>query len=556
MPDSERWGISNNLRVDRSAYATQDWAVSSVAMTRTKELLANFNTAFQSAGAITPTLLYAQETAYRAIGLDDVRTGGQYVRLGNGQLAIDLAPPAAPALAPDVVHSLKWSSFCAQPGSAANGSPLWAECAQDEYGYELVDRYWQKLAQPGDTEAMIDGRMIMMRLYYLSLWNGSNNVIRANGQRLVTITPPTDLALRQELTEDLVDKTKSLAEKVATKIVKKYFFNTERTLKTIGESRFSVMAKSKAFSTASRQGATRNLNKIPYGSSDRVFSSVKPVGKARIAAAKTVLAVTKVVFGVLAATVWKDNQDVQTAHAITSLASNVIGGVKTVTQVAAWAKIAGWSKVLRGNASFTGATARGAAVGAIIAIAVAWGIFLGTMLDSGKSYGDPEFNAGLAAVIAMTIYIVFLAVLSATVVGLLLVALLELVDAILMVICAVNKDIKEDIGKDGDCTIGGRIVTALTGYLYARDMLVEVDAEKNPDLVQQGAPIVALRTPGLGYIASNLITFTVPVTTNIVHKDPDNWNVIPYISAYFNEPGRCAAPPSATRSHCRRRPSP
>jgi predicted metalloendopeptidase len=39
-----------------------------------------------------------------------------------------------------------------------------------------------------------------------------------------------------------------LAEKVATKIVKKYFFNTERTLKTIGESRFSVMAKSKAFS--------------------------------------------------------------------------------------------------------------------------------------------------------------------------------------------------------------------------------------------------------------------------------------------------------------------
>ncbi len=243
--DEQRWGIPDGMRVARLSYPTQDWAVASVSTTETQKILATSFNPYLSQEPITPTLLYAQSTSYRSVGLDDIKAGGVYASLNGAVLAINLAPTPATALKPDVVHSVKWSSFCVQPAALANTGPTWSACDQETYGYEMVDRYRQSVVDknPTDTAEMIDGRMIMMRLHYLALWNGATTVVRANGQMVVTGATPSDSSIYEELSEAGAPVVNSVAEHLTKKSIKASFFNPNGTLKTLSESRLNVLAK-------------------------------------------------------------------------------------------------------------------------------------------------------------------------------------------------------------------------------------------------------------------------------------------------------------------------
>ena len=64
----------------RDDYPTQDMAVRTLTMTRTKQILTDFFSPQWSASTpITPTLLFAQESIYRGVGLDDLRAGARYM---------------------------------------------------------------------------------------------------------------------------------------------------------------------------------------------------------------------------------------------------------------------------------------------------------------------------------------------------------------------------------------------------------------------------------------------------------------------------------------------
>lgn len=523
-----RWGIPDILTVKRSSYATQDWAVASVSMTTTQQTLKAFDAQFQSAGPITPTLLYAQETTYRGVGLDDLRAGGGYVSTPGSGLSINLS-----GLQPTIVHSAKWTSFCAAPGAQANAAPTWRECEQAAYLGNLASRYRDYLHEAGDTEARLDGRVVSMQLYYTSLWQGVSVTAQSGGKIVKEVSvPPSDAQLAGQLQS--ANGVKGGAAKVADIIIRQMFLNVDDVLETIGTSRLSVMAKLNNDANAAVKKLTHS-GKIQEAWSGIDYNGVKS-RKTRAGALASIAAVG---FGLLAKFIWPESTVAQGVSAGTALVVlNVyLGLYKPLMQAKALASVTSWSAVLRGNAALAGASSKATAIGTAIAIAVAWGFFIGSMLDSGTKFGSPAFNAGLAAVLALTIYLVVLAVLSASVVGLLIVGLLAAIDGLFTLICAVAGDgAKDALGaKDGDCTVGTKIVTALTGYLYARDMMIETDAEKNPKLLDQAAPVVELQTPGLGYIAGNRLDVTVPVTTNIVHKNPDNWNVFPYIPSFFNE---------------------
>lgn len=522
-----RWGIPDILTVKRSSYATQDWAVASVAMTTTKETLKVFDAKFKSAGPITPTLLYAQEATYRSIGMDDVRTGGANVSTAGSGLTINLA-----GLQPTTVNSLKWTSFCAAPGSQANAAPTWQECKQETYLGELVTRYRDVLAQPTDTETRTDGRVVSMQLYYVSLWQGVSVTAKSDGKVVKEVSvPSSDAQLAVKL--QTANGVKGGAAKVADIIIRQMFLNVDDLLDTIGTSRLSVMAKL-------NNNANTAVKKLTHsGKIQEAWSGIDYNGvKSRKTQATALAAIAAVGFGLLAKYIWPDSQIAAGVSAGTSLVVlNVyLGLYKPFMQAKALASVTSWGAVLRGNAALAGTASRATAIGTAVVIAIAWGVFIGSMLDSGTKFGSPAFNAGLAGVIALTIYLVFLAVLSASVVGLLIVGILAAIDGLFTLICALSGDAKDALGnKDGDCTVGTKIVTALAGYIYARDMMIETDAEKNPKLLDQASPVVELQTPGLGYVTSNRLDVTVPVTTNIVHKNPDNWNVFPYIQSFFNE---------------------
>jgi len=531
--DSQRrWGIDDILRVEKFSYASQDWAVASVAMTDTKNVLTAFNSAFQSQGPISPTLVYAQEAIYRGIGLDDAALGGPYVAITANGLNIHLAPTGQTAIQPTTVNSLKWTSFCAAPGAQANAAPTWEECQQLTYMGELVTRYRDTLKAPTDTESQTDGRMVTMQLYYMSLWQGVSVTSKSGG--LVIKEPgagKSDAQLTVELST--ANGIKGGAAKVTDIIIRTMFLNVDDVLATIGTSRMSVLATA----NVNANNAVRKLTHA--GKIQEAFSGFNYNGvKSRRVQGAALLQIAAVSFGLLAKFIWPDSQIAAGVSAGTALVvMNVFLGLyKPFMQAKALASVTSWGAVLRGNSALAGTASRATAIGTAVAIAIAWGIFIGSMLDSGTKFGSPAFNAGLAGVLALTIYLVFLAVLSATVVGLLIVGLLAAIDGLFSFLCAISGDTKEALGnKDGDCTVGTKIVTALTGYLYARDMIIETDAEKNPKLLDQASPVVELQTPGLGYITSNRLDVTVPVTTNIVHKNPDNWNVIPYIPAFFDE---------------------
>ena len=161
-------------------------------------------------------------------------------------------------------------------------------------------------------------------------------------------------------------------------------------------------------------------------------------------------------------------------------------------------------------------------VGAAIAIGVTWGFFIYCVVSNKVSAFSPEFNAALAETIAATIYIILLTVLSLTVVGLILVGIITAIDATYPMICELNN-------KDNCFTIGGAVTKAIATVLYAYDLMVDPG---RADLIKAGSPKIGLANPNGGYVTNATVVITLPMTTTIVHKDPEPKNafkIAPYL---------------------------
>ena len=122
--------------------------------------------------------------------------------------------------------------------------------------------------------------------------------------------------------------------------------------------------------------------------------------------------------------------------ALVSLATLIQSSVSVFRWASTWCprerpSVAAALTVLRGSATLTDAARKAGIVGAVVAIAIAWGFFVGSIVSSGTEFGSQAFNQALAGVIAASIVIFVLAVLAFNPVGLILTGILALVDAIL-----------------------------------------------------------------------------------------------------------------------------
>ena len=245
-------------------------------------------------------------------------------------------------------------------------------------------------------------------------------------------------------------------------------------------------------------------------------------------------------FGVVSAFIWPENMAARiTSTVILALVAVVTGVIQPIMQVSKWAsklvqqgisRVTAAINVLKGNAALVGSARKAGIIGAVIAAAVAWGFFVHSILSSGTKFGSPEFNQGLAGVIATTIVIFVLAVLAFNPVGLILAGILALVDAIFAVVCAIQ-------GKDqSDCfSITGEVIGFVTKLVYSYDLMTEIDAKENPDLMKQGSPKVKLANPARGFVATNPISISIPVTTSIFHREPAKWHVVPLYLWFWDQ---------------------
>ena len=152
------------------------------------------------------------------------------------------------------------------------------------------------------------------------------------------------------------------------------------------------------------------------------------------------------------------------------------------------------SKILTGSSVLSGTAKASTVVGAVIQIALVWGMFIYQMVDSKVSVFSPEFNAALAQVIAATILIITLAVLSATVIGLIIVTIIALIDGILTAICELGvDDLRKVPGLDGACfTLNTAATAVLTKLLYSYDSMIDTDRD---EMVATEGPSVQLANP-------------------------------------------------------------
>ena len=512
----ERWSVPNVLRVEKANYLTNDRALITTAMTETKRILNNvFSSPWQTDKQIKPLLMYAQEQTLRGLDFDAVRTPGGYVTANAGAVTFDFQPSGQEPVTRDTMASLKWTPYCA-PDAAA---PTWDVCANDLYWSELAVRYGTN--NGGGNPDTAAGRLAATQLYFLAMIGSVARVVQRD-VRVVSgrYSLKTDTQIETYVRIASLVIGEVVAE-IASQAVMARFVNKEtmlqglgREVKEIFEGKIGQLGKdavdilrafrdggnyNRAAGTGIVVGAAAVLGGLVTGAYFLVDAYLSSDPEANLGAQITV----------------------RILIAAITIYLTAIVPLKAVYEWHEAYKAAGVP--LRLTSTIGTAAAKATAIGVIVPVALTWGFFIYSMVSGQVSAFSPEFNKPFAEAIATTLYVIFLFVFSLTIIGTIIVAIIAIIDTILTAICVLGVDALRTVpGLGGACfTLGTAAIKVLAYLLYNFDPMVNTERD---DLVVAGVPKVTLADPNKGYIAGQTLSVQLPVTTTVVHKDPDPAN--------------------------------
>ncbi|MFN8489011.1 MAG: LamG-like jellyroll fold domain-containing protein [Caldilineaceae bacterium] len=518
LTSDQRWGldgVDNNLRVERHDYATFDQASIATAMTDTVGVLTRqFNPKWTADNTLKPTILYAYEQQSRGLGLDGARTSGGYVTVSATGVTVDMQPSGQPAIGVNTQVGVKWTHYC-----RANSSSSWDACASDDYWTELNARYGNvPLADDPAGAGIANGSTAIMQFYNLALTQGTSRVVQTDnvvlpGQYTTRTDSEAATAVRAALSAGTIVK------KIANLIV------MDRYLNNVG---FKVWLGDKVTKFVNGSGTRTAIADFKnYYRTDPKKATALGVGAG-------VLVAGLAVGSIFLTTAANHNLGAKIAlHTLTLSLQTYSSLVDPILTMVRWVKDgSSLLALLRSESEAIGVSRVANAIGAVVSIAVVWGFFIYSMVQNHVSAFSPTFNQALAQTVAATIYIIILAVLSATVVGLLLVGIVALVDSILTAVCQLGggNNLKNVQGQKGSCfTLGAAATKYIAYFLYNYDLMINTGRS---DLVSPGAPNTQLTNPAKGFVAGNDLSITMPITTHVVHKDPDPNSGL-YINLYL-----------------------
>lgn len=517
VDEDDRWAIPNILRVERQDYDTFDQAMIFTAMTTTKQILTSaFNSAWMddnSENKIMPLLTYAHETRARGLGLDGALAGDGYVAVSGNGVTLDMQPEAQPRVPIDVIAGLKWTPYCAPAAS----EPLWEACEADAYWEELERRHGDFASQPGDpadpdVEA---GRIMVMHLYALTLLQGVSQAVQSDNRLISSRYALKSDGELEDMMRSVGLGSASAATKVANIVIMARYVDKISVLEYLGNKLKQIRGKLRGTITS----AIAKFKAHPLRGGAIVLAAVA-------------------VIGVLAYIISQYDPTLQiTIKVVTLGITTFLSVISPILTVKTWVRAVtvagagGVGTVLRASSAVLGKARAAGVIGSVLTIAIAWGFFIYSMVANNVSAFSPEFNQALAETVATTIYLILLAALSATVVGVIIVAIVAAIDAILTAICELGvEELRNVPGLGGACfTLGNAAIKGIAYALYNYDVMIQTD---RTDLVVTGSPDVQLADPGRGYVVGNKLTINLPITTTVVHKDPDPANglmVNPYL---------------------------
>ncbi len=552
--EAQRFGIPNILQVVSNSYPTSDEAAMTTAMTTTTTILESaFKASVQADNAIKPLLLFVTEQKLRAVGLDQVAAGTGYATQSGAAVTLDLSPTPADALAVTVSAGLKWMAYC-----GANGNNVtWRGCTSDEYADVIEARYANAPALPDDSDpAEVPGRMMLALAYYFTLV-GSYQAQVQEGAEIVagrySLEGESDTTARIRIALDSVSalpqvvvvavihlnivvstgKT-AIPNLTATQMIKE-------TIARLGDTHYSLK-------TDKATGFTATGIIPPTEAQIRAVKLPKEDTLPREFARLFVGAVVGSALMLLLTTLSQSpDLDVPTRAVLGAIGAAVTIGVSLYIPAATMAAFyqfriesaigenrpkPSFAKTLNWNLIKLSAAKTAFAVGLVVNVALIWGFFAYAASTSGYAAGSPELNKAAAEAIAATLVAIFLAVLSATFIGLIIVSIIAVIDTILNLVCELGVDELRLQGNfyGGACFSITTTATKVVSYfLYNYEPMIDTSRS---DLMIAGTPNVTLADPTKGYVPDNTLTLNLPVTTTVIHKDPDPSNGL-YINLYL-----------------------
>lgn len=548
---AQRMDVPNILKVVTRSYPTLDVAIATTAMTETPAILNTvFKPVVQADRAIKPLLYFANESRSRVLSLDMTAASGGYVTQTTRSLTFDFAPSVGTALTVDVNAGVKWIGYCAP----ATGAVTLTQCSDDDYWNTLEARYAALAPVAGDdnTGDWVGGRVMLSQLYFTGLRTGFNINVQSGTQipsYLQRLETESETATAIRAVFQGISTVPLLAAQNFLRLFPGYSAGATQAANRLVTIQYGATLRKFLLQ------AQREFKDAKVGNFDAddirggVIDTEREIarGAKLLASAKiSILRFGFAIFGVVASVLMVSLQIASLIPNLPTTTRSILGGfsialsvavnvVAPIVNLALYMLSTGrtLSKALANLAKTAGFIQSGAAIGALISVALIWGFFFYNAAASGLQIGSPQLNRAAAEAIAATVVTILMIILTANPIGAVISAIFGFIDAILTLICELGVDkLRQAPGLDGACfSVTGAITKALAKILYAYDLMVDMSRS---DLVVTGAPSVNLSDPSKGFVDGNSLSIGLPVTTTIVHKNPDpNNGVLIYPFMYL-----------------------
>lgn len=174
---------------------------------------------------------------------------------------------------------------------------------------------------------------------------------------------------------------------------------------------------------------------------------------------------------------------------------------------------------------------RASIVGTVLSVAVTWGLFAYSMVSNNVGIHNAAFKQGLLESVATTLLLLLLLMISYTVLGTIIVGVLAFVDLLLTAICELGVDNLRTVPElNGACfTLTTSAVKTIVGLVYNNEVLIDLTLN---DLMVTGAPKFTFANPDGGIVDGQQFTVTMPITTTLKAKYPDDDALLSYPNFY------------------------
>ena len=528
VPTEKRWGIDNALRVQKFSYPSY---IDLVMRSGNEAAIPLLNTYFAPHNPIVPTLLFATEQHFRAVNLDSAAP----FQWSGQQIAVQMTNQ------PEIVTAgLSWKPYQQSGGG-------WSPLTPDAYLALWQERYGNAFAGEPDAD-VAHGQFMVSHLVALALRQGLQGIVRSGNIMILGTIPATDSKIMVALTGGVTAAAPILVKYVAQALniagnlgsYKKFFIAFAAIVVDTAEDLTGILKEAlqaiKELSVIKRAALLAVgallvvaiigwavtmivLNLIGSPAAQKATDWTILIASTLVAVISTALAVKTFIEALKAGSIFVE-QVVETTML------GVLGGVKSAAIA-----VAGIAAV----------------VGAAIVVGITWGVFIYMVASGLIAPGTASFTQQVVLAVVATVWaLITLALAFLGPVGLLIGAILALIDAIFAILCQVGRDNK---GSSDLLWLCGGIAGAIANLIYSNQPIFKIGAEDQPDFLTIDDFTFALSDSAKGFVVDNPIQLSLRARMHFVPNTlPDciNQNSSGVAAGIDVQYGLGKTPPTAT----------